>query len=153
SPRVATYDLKPSMSALEVTDKAVEAIESGKFDVLICNYANPDMVGHTGIMEAAIEAMETIDVCIGRVREAVEGQGGALFLTSDHGNIETMLDTDGSPHTAHTTRQVPLVMVVPDDTMSLDGDGKLADIAPTMLTYMGIEIPSEMTGINHLIRR
>jgi 2,3-bisphosphoglycerate-independent phosphoglycerate mutase len=153
SPRVATYDLKPSMSAVEVTDKAVEAIESGKVDVLICNYANPDMVGHTGIMEAATEAMETIDVCIGRLREAVEGQGGALFLTSDHGNIETMLDTDGSPHTAHTTRQVPLVMIVPDDNMSLEGDGKLADIAPTILTYLGIEIPSEMTGVNHLIRR
>jgi 2,3-bisphosphoglycerate-independent phosphoglycerate mutase len=111
------------------------------------------MVGHTGILEAATEAMETVDACIGRVREAVEGKGGALFLTSDHGNIETMLDTDGSPHTAHTTRQVPLVMLAPDENMSLEGDGKLADIAPTILTYLGIEIPSEMNGVNHLIRR
>jgi 2,3-bisphosphoglycerate-independent phosphoglycerate mutase len=153
SPRVATYDLKPSMSAVEVTDKAVEAIESGKYDVLICNYANPDMVGHTGIIEAAKEAMETIDACIGRVGEAVERQGGALFLTSDHGNIETMVDTDGSPHTAHTTRQVPFVMAVPNNNLVLEGDGKLADIAPTILTYLGLEIPSEMTGTNHLIRR
>jgi 2,3-bisphosphoglycerate-independent phosphoglycerate mutase len=153
SPRVATYDLKPSMRAVEVTDKAVEAIESGKYDVLICNYANPDMVGHTGIMEAAIEAIETIDVCIGRVREAVEEQRGALFLTSDHGNIETMVDADGSPHTAHTTRPVPFVMVVADNNLNLEGDGKLADIAPTILTYLDLEIPSEMTGTNHLIRK
>lgn len=153
SPRVATYDLKPSMSAVEVTDKAVEAIESGKYEVVICNYANPDMVGHTGIMEAAMEAMETIDVCIGRVLEAVEGRGGGLFLTSDHGNIETMLDADGSPHTAHTTRQVPFIMVVPDDNLGLAGNGKLADIAPTILTYLNLEVPSEMTGTIHLIRR
>ena len=153
SPRVATYDLQPAMSAVEVTDKAVEAIEGGEYDVLICNYANPDMVGHTGITEAAIAAMDTIDVCVGRIWEAIEGQGGGLFLTSDHGNIETMLDTDGSPHTAHTTRMVPFVMIVPDESLSLEGDGKLADIAPTILTYLGLAVPPEMTGKNHLIRR
>ncbi len=153
SPKVATYDLQPSMSAEEVTDRAVQAVQSGEFEALILNYANPDMVGHTGKLDAAIEAIETIDRCMGRLLEAVQGQGAAMFLTSDHGNIETMIDLEtGQPHTAHTTLPTPFVVVAPENNIRLEGTGKLADIAPTILTYLGLEIPPEMTGISRLVR-
>jgi 2,3-bisphosphoglycerate-independent phosphoglycerate mutase len=152
SPKVATYDLKPSMSAVEVADKAVEAIESGDFEALILNFANPDMVGHTGILEAAIAAVETIDRCMARILPALEAQDATLFLTSDHGNIETMIDPDTKePYTAHTNLPVPFVMAVPDGRLSLEKSGILADIAPTILAYLGLEVPEEMTGTNRLI--
>ncbi len=145
SPKVETYDLKPEMSALEVTDKVVEAINSGKYDSIILNYANPDMVGHTGSLEAAVKAVETIDGCVGRVVEAIEKQNGILIITADHGNAEQMIDyKTGEPQTAHTTNPVPLILV------GLEGvklkEGKLADLAPTMLDIMGLEKPQEMTG-------
>ena len=145
SPKVETYDLKPEMSALEVTDKVVEAINSGKYDSIILNYANPDMVGHTGSLEAAVKAVETIDGCIGKVVEAIEKQNGVLIITADHGNAEQMIDyKTGEPQTAHTTNPVPLILV------GLEGvklkEGKLADLAPTMLDIMGLEKPQEMTG-------
>lgn len=145
SPKVETYDLKPEMSALEVTDKVVEAINSGKYDSIILNYANPDMVGHTGSLEAAIKAVETIDGCVERVVEAIEKQNGILIITADHGNAEQMIDyKTGEPQTAHTTNPVPLILV------GLEGvklkEGKLADLAPTMLDIMGLEKPQEMTG-------
>ena len=153
SPKVATYDLQPSMSAEEVTDRGVQAVQSGEFEALILNYANPDMVGHTGKLEAAIEAIETVDRCIGRLLKAVQEQDAVMFLTSDHGNIETMIDTEtGQPHTAHTTLPTPFVMIATENTARLEGTGKLADIAPTILTYLGLEIPPEMTGICRLVR-
>lgn len=145
SPKVETYDLKPEMSALEVTDKVVEAINSEKYDSIILNYANPDMVGHTGSLEAAVKAVETIDGCVGKVVEAIEKQNGILIITADHGNAEQMIDyKTGEPQTAHTTNPVPLILV------GLEGvklkEGKLADLAPTMLDIMGLEKPQEMTG-------
>ena len=151
SPKVATYDLQPEMSAIEVTDKVVEAIESKKYDTIILNYANPDMVGHTGVLEAAIKAIETIDECVGRVVKAVEDVNGVLLITADHGNSEQMIDyATGEPHTAHTTNPVPLILVGKDDVKLKSG--KLADIAPTMLDMMGIEKPEQMTG-NSLIEK
>lgn len=144
SPKVATYDLQPEMSAYEVTDKVIEAIESGKYDVIILNYANCDMVGHTGVFDAAKCAVETVDTCVGRVVEAVRNVGGVSVITADHGNADKMLEEDGvSPFTAHTTNEVPFVIVGADVTLR---DGKLCDIAPTMLDLMGIDQPSEMTG-------
>ena len=149
SPKVKTYDLKPEMSAYEMTDALVEAINSGKFDVIVVNYANPDMVGHSGILSAAIKAVEAVDVCLGRVREAVEAAGGVMLVTADHGNVEQMKDpVTGAPHTAHTTFDVPLVMVnakVLRRPVTLS-KGKLADIAPTILELMGLAKPAEMTG-------
>ena len=145
SPKVETYDLQPEMSAVEVTDKVVEAINSKKYNVIILNYANPDMVGHTGNLNAAIQAIETIDTCVGRVVEAVQSQNGNLLITADHGNSEQMIDyKTGEPHTAHTTNPVPLILVGKDDVKLKEG--KLADLAPTMLELMGIEKPEEMTG-------
>ena len=144
SPKVATYDLQPEMSAIEVTDKVVEAIESKKYDTIILNYANPDMVGHTGVLEAAIKAIETIDECVGRVVKAVEDVNGVLLITADHGNSEQMIDyATGEPHTAHTTNPVPLILVGKDAKLK---EGRLADLAPTMLDILGIEKPEEMTG-------
>ena len=144
SPKVETYDMKPEMSAVEVTDKVVEAINSKKYDTIILNYANSDMVGHTGSLEAAIRALETIDKCVGRVVEAVEKNGGVLLITADHGNSEQMIDyTTGEPHTAHTTNPVPLILVGKDAKLK---EGRLADLTPTMLDIMGIEKPEEMTG-------
>lgn len=144
SPKVATYDLQPEMSAIEVTDKVVEAIESQKFDTIILNYANPDMVGHTGVLEAAIKAIETIDKCVERVVTAVEKVNGVLIITADHGNSEQMIDyATGEPHTAHTTNPVPLILVGKDAKLK---EGRLADLAPTMLDILGIEKPKEMTG-------
>ena len=144
SPKVETYDMQPEMSAVEVTDKVVEAIESQKYDTIILNYANPDMVGHTGNLDAAIKAIETVDTCVGRVIEALEKVNGVALITADHGNSEQMIDyTTGEPHTAHTTNDVPLVLVGKQATLK---SGRLADLAPTMLEIMEIEKPAEMTG-------
>jgi len=144
SPKVETYDLQPEMSAVEVTDKVVEAIKSQKYDTIILNYANPDMVGHTGNLEAAIKAIETVDTCVGRVIEALEEVNGVALITADHGNSEQMIDyTTGEPHTAHTTNDVPLILVGKQAKLK---SGRLADLAPTMLEIMGIEKPAEMTG-------
>jgi len=145
SPRVATYDLKPEMSAPEVTDKLVDAIRSRRFDAIICNYANADMVGHTGVLPAAIQAIETLDACIGRVVEAMREIGGEVLITSDHGNAEMMLDpATGQPHTAHTTNLVPLLYV--GRNARIESTGALSDIAPTLLRIMGLPQPPEMTG-------
>lgn len=152
SPKVRTYDLQPEMSAPEVCDKLVAAIRSGSYDLIVANFANPDMVGHTGNLAAAIEAVETVDTCVGRVAEAIEAAGGAMFLTADHGNCEVMVDPEtGGPHTAHTTNLVPTVLVGgPDDVVRLR-TGKLADVAPTLLTLMGITPPVAMTGTPMLV--
>jgi 2,3-bisphosphoglycerate-independent phosphoglycerate mutase len=144
SPKVATYDLKPEMSAPELTDKAVDAIRSGAYDMIVLNYANPDMVGHTGNLQAAIKAVETVDTSLGRIAAAIEKAGGVLLVTADHGNCETMRDPEtGGPHTAHTTNPVPLILMGGGPKLS---DGRLGDLAPTMLTLMGIALPKEMTG-------
>ena len=145
SPKVETYDLQPEMSAYEVTDRLIDAINSKKYDSIILNYANPDMVGHTGNMEAAIKAVEVMDECVGRVVEAVEAQNGMLIITADHGNIEQMIDyKTGEPHTAHTTNPVPLILVGKENVKLKEG--RLADLAPTMLDLMGLPKPEEMTG-------
>lgn len=145
SPKVATYDLQPEMHAAEVTDKLVVAIESGTYDFIVCNYANADMVGHSGNYAAAIKAIETLDTCIGRLAEALQNAGGELLVTADHGNAEQMSDPDtGQTHTAHTTNPVPLLYVGRKGTV--ESGGALADIAPTILRLMGIEQPAEMTG-------
>jgi 2,3-bisphosphoglycerate-independent phosphoglycerate mutase len=147
SPKVATYDLKPEMSAPEVTDRLVEAIEAGRFDVIVVNFANTDMVGHTGNLAAAEKAVETVDACLGRIARALERVGGTMLVTADHGNAEMMRDpATGQPHTAHTTNPVPLVLVNPPPGMTALSDGKLADIAPTLLALLGLKQPSEMTG-------
>jgi len=147
SPKVATYDLKPEMSAPEVTDKLVDAIGSGKFDLIVVNYANSDMVGHTGSLDAAIKAIEAVDTCLGRLMDAVSKAGGVLFVTADHGNAEQMYDEKGhQKHTQHTLNRVPaLLFNAPPNVRSLS-DGKLADVAPTMLDLMGLPQPKEMTG-------
>ncbi|MEH6524646.1 MAG: 2,3-bisphosphoglycerate-independent phosphoglycerate mutase [Sneathiella sp.] len=148
SPKVATYDLKPEMSAPEVEDKLIDAIQSGSFDLIIVNFANPDMVGHTGVMPAAIKAVETIDGCIGRLRDAVAEATGVMLITADHGNIEQMRDPQTDrPHTAHTTNLVPFVLAAGDGISRLE-NGTLADIAPTLLHFLDITVPSEMTGHN-----
>lgn len=152
SPKVETYDLKPEMSALEVTEKVIEAIESKKYDSIILNYANPDMVGHTGNLEAAIKAIETIDECLGRVLDAISKVEGIVLITADHGNSEQMIDyKTGEPHTAHTTNPVPLILVGMENVQLKEG--KLADLAPTMLDIMNLEKPEEMTGESLLIRK
>jgi 2,3-bisphosphoglycerate-independent phosphoglycerate mutase len=145
SPKVATYDLQPEMSAPELTDKAVEAIDSKKYDLIVLNFANPDMVGHTGVLSAAIKAVETVDTGLGRIAEAIKRQGGALLVTADHGNCELMKDpTTGGPHTAHTTNPVPVLLLGGHaDTIQ---EGRLADLAPTLLDLMGLQQPMEMTG-------
>ena len=146
SPKVETYDQKPEMSAYEVTEKLVEAIESGKYDAIVCNYANCDQVGHTGDYEAAIKAVEAVDICLAKVFEALEKVGGEALITADHGNVEEMYDeATGQPHTQHTTLPVPLVYVG-DKQVSLKEGGSLADIAPSMLDLMGMAQPAAMTG-------
>ncbi len=146
SPKVATYDLKPEMSAYEVTDKLVEAIRSGKFDAIIVNYANGDMVGHTGVLEAAIKAVEAVDSCLGRLVQAITDVGGAMFVTADHGNAEKMKDEiTGAPYTAHTATPVQAVLVNAAGVSGLE-DGRLSDVAPTLLALMGLPQPEEMTG-------
>lgn len=152
SPKVETYDLKPEMSAIEVTDKVVEAIKSEKYDSIILNYANPDMVGHTGNLEASIKAIETIDNCVERVIEEINKVNGICLITADHGNSEQMIDyKTGEPHTAHTTNPVPLILV------GMEGvtlkTGKLADLAPTMLDIMGLKKPDEMTGESIIVKK
>ena len=143
SPKVATYDLQPEMSAYEVTEEAVNRILSGNYDVIILNFANCDMVGHTGVYEAACKAVSTVDECVGKVVEATSKMGGVSLITADHGNAERMVDTDGSPFTAHTTNLVPFYIVGANVTLR---DGRLCDIAPTMLDLMGLEKPAEMDG-------
>ena len=143
SPKVATYDLKPEMSAFEVAAEAVKRIESGAYDVIILNFANCDMVGHTGVYEAAVKAVETVDACVGQVVAATSNMGGVSLITADHGNAEQMTEPDGSPFTAHTTNLVPFYIVGADAALR---DGRLADIAPTMLDIMGLEKPKEMDG-------
>ena len=151
SPKVATYDLKPDMSAPEVTDRLEAAILSGEYDLIVCNYANPDMVGHTGIMAAALAAVETIDRALGRLRAAVEKMGGVMLVTADHGNIEMMEDpATHEPFTAHTTLDVPVIVV--NGPKARLKDGRLADVAPTMLDLMGLPVPAAMTG-HSLLRR
>ena len=150
SPKVATYDLQPEMSAAELTDKAVAAIASGKYDLIVLNYANPDMVGHTGSLAAAIKAVETVDASLGRIAQAIEKSGGALLVTADHGNCEMMRDPQtGGPHTAHTTNPVPLLLVGARNR-ALVAEGRLADIAPTLLELMELPKPKEMTGASLL---
>ena len=148
SPKVATYDLKPEMSAYEVTEEAVKRIDSGKYDVMILNFANPDMVGHTGVMEAAVKAVHAVDACLEKVVDAILRQGGRCIITADHGNCEYMWDEkQNAPFTAHTTNPVPCVLV--DDTrkdVKLRSDGRLSDLSPTLLDLMGVEKPVEMTG-------
>ena len=145
SPKVATYDLQPEMSAPELTDKAVAQIASGKYDLIVLNYANTDMVGHTGSLPAAITAVETVDAGLGRILAAVERQGGALLVTADHGNCELMRDPEtGGPHTAHTTNPVPVILA--GTAVTHLHDGRLADVAPTLLALMGLPQPAEMTG-------
>lgn len=151
SPKVATYDMQPEMSAPEVTEKLVAAIESGHFDAVICNYANCDQVGHTGSYEAAVKAVEAVDGCLAQVVAAVEKMGGDLLITADHGNVEEMFDEEsGQAHTQHTTLPVPLVYVGSHKATVAEG-GSLADIAPTMLHLLGVEQPAEMTGRNLVI--
>jgi len=154
SPKVATYDLKPEMSAYEVCDKFVEAIKSEKYDVIITNFANPDMVGHTGIEEAAIKAVEAVDECVGRVVDAIKEVDGQLFICADHGNAEQLVDYEtGAPFTAHTTNPVPFILVNYDPAYTLREGGCLADIAPTMIEMMGLEQPKEMTGKSLLLKK
>ena len=153
SPKVATYDLQPEMSAPAVCDKLVEAIKSGKYDVVIINFANPDMVGHTGIDDAAIKAIETVDACVGRAVDAVKEMDGVLFICADHGNAEQLVDYEtGTPFTAHTTNPVPFILVNADPSYKLREGGCLADIAPTLIELMGMEQPKEMTGKSLLVK-
>lgn len=154
SPSVATYDLQPEMSAPEVGERLTAAITSDKYDVIVINFANPDMVGHTGVISAAIAAVERIDQCVGAAVEAVKQVGGVLFICADHGNAEKMIDSEtGNPHTAHTTNQVPFILVNYDDAYTLRDGGRLADIAPTLIEIMGMEPPKEMTGKSLLVRK
>ncbi len=154
SPKVATYDLKPEMSAYEVCDKLVEAIKSGKYDVIIINFANPDMVGHTGILPAAVKAIEAVDACVGRAVAALKEVDGQMFLCADHGNAEQLIDEEtGAPFTAHTTNPVPFILINYDPTYTLREGGCLADIVPTLIEMMGMEQPKEMTGKSLLVKK
>ena len=154
SPKVATYDLKPEMSAYEVCDKLTEAIRSGKYDVIIINFANPDMVGHTGVEAAAIKAVEAVDECVGKAVEAVKEMDGVMFICADHGNAEQLVDYEtGEPFTAHTTNQVPFILVNYDPAYTLREGGCLADIVPTLIETMGKTQPVEMTGKSLLIKK
>ncbi len=152
SPKVATYDMQPEMSAYLVADECVKRIESGKYDVIILNFANCDMVGHTGIFDAAVKAVETVDACVKSVTEAIDKAGGIMLLTADHGNADKMYDgSETSPFTAHTTNPVPLLVKGMGD-VKLRDNGVLADLAPTMIEIMGMEIPAEMTGKSIIIK-
>ena len=154
SPKVATYDLKPEMSAYEVCGKLTDAIRSGKYDVIIINFANPDMVGHTGVISAAVKAVEAVDECVGKAVEAVNDVDGVLFICADHGNAEQMIDYEtGDPYTAHTTNPVPFILYNYDKSYTLREGGCLADIVPTLIEIMGMEQPKEMTGKSLLIRK
>ena len=146
SPKVATYDLQPEMSAGPLTDEVIKRLDTGKYDMLILNYANPDMVGHTGVVQAGIKAVETIDDCVRQVVEKTLSLGGQLLITADHGNCETMRNPDGSPNTAHTTNLVHVIYVAPDTKGVHVESGILADVAPTLLKMLGLSQPAEMTG-------
>jgi len=148
SPKVATYDLKPEMSAAGIADVVVKAVEDGTFDVIIVNFANADMVGHSGKIEPTVKAVETVDACLGRIESAVRAKGGAMLITADHGNAEMMIDpATGGPHTAHTTNPVPLIVVAENSRLfTLKSDGSLRDISPTILGMLGLDEPKEMTG-------
>jgi 2,3-bisphosphoglycerate-independent phosphoglycerate mutase len=147
SPRdVPSYDLKPEMSAREVADRFVEEIETGEYGYAVVNFANPDMVGHTGVIPAAVKAVETVDACLGLVLAAVDGKGGISLVTADHGNAEHMLEADGKPHTAHTANPVPFVLT--DTKVELRADGELSDLAPTALQLLGLGPSLQMTGKN-----
>ena len=150
SPKVATYDLQPEMSAAEVTEKCVERIESGAYDMVILNFANCDMVGHTGVFDAAVKAVETVDECVGKVVDATLKMGGIAMITADHGNAEQMEEPDGSPMTAHTTNPVPFILC--GAGTELREGGRLADIAPTMLDVMGLACPPEMDGQTLIVK-
>ncbi len=153
SPKVATYDLKPEMSAYEVCDKLVEAIKSENYDVIIINFANPDMVGHTGVQEAAIKAVEAVDECVGKAVDALKEVGGQMFICADHGNAEQLIDYEnGEPFTAHTTNPVPFILVNADPAYSLREGGCLADVVPTIIELMGMEQPKEMSGKSLLVK-
>lgn len=154
SPKVATYDLKPEMSAYEVCDKLVGAIKSDKYDVIIINFANPDMVGHTGVEAAAIKAVEAVDACVGKAVAALKEADGTMFLCADHGNAEQLIDYDTKESfTAHTTNPVPFILINYDDKYTLREGGCLADIVPTLIEIMGMEQPREMTGKSLLVKR
>ena len=153
SPKVATYDLQPEMSAYEVTDKLVAAIESGKYDVIILNFANCDMVGHTGVFDAAVKAVEAVDQCAGKVIDAVLAAGGKVILTADHGNADKMKNPDGTPFTAHTTNPVPCVVIGAGNDFTLREGGVLSDLVPTMFDLMGVPQPKEMTGKSLIVRK
>ena len=147
SPKVATYDLQPEMSAYLVTDKVLEELDSGEFDAIILNYANCDMVGHTGVIPAAEKAVHTVDECVKKVCDKILAMGGSAIVTADHGNADKLLSEDGSPFTAHTTNPVPVILVSEKyKNAELREDGILADLAPTLLTLMGLPVPAEMTG-------
>ena len=149
SPRdVPTYDLKPAMSARQVTDKFVEAWDKGIYDLVVCNLANGDMVGHTGVLKAAVEACAVVDECVGRMLKAVEARSGRMLIIADHGNCEVMLTPEGQPHTAHTTNPVPCILLEPGRAVTALADGKLADVAPTLLGLWGMEPSAPMTGRN-----
>ena len=153
SPKVATYDLQPEMSAYTVCDKLCEAIRSDKYDVIIINFANPDMVGHTGVEDAAIKAVEAVDACVGKAVEAIKEVDGQMFICADHGNAEQLVDYQtGNPFTAHTTNPVPFILVNADPAYKLRENGVLADIAPTLIELMGLEKPEEMTGTSLLVK-
>ena len=150
---VATYDLKPQMSAYEVCDKLVDAIKSGEYDVIIINFANPDMVGHTGVEAAAIKAVEAVDECVGKAVEALKEVDGVMFICADHGNAEQLIDYEtNAPFTAHTTNPVPFILVNADPAYKLREGGCLADIVPTLIELMGMEQPAEMTGKSLLVK-
>ncbi|MDO4316655.1 MAG: 2,3-bisphosphoglycerate-independent phosphoglycerate mutase [Lachnospiraceae bacterium] len=154
SPKVATFDMQPEMSAPEVCENLCNSIRSGKYDVIICNFANPDMVGHTGILDAAIKAIETVDECVGKAVDAIKENGGQMFICADHGNAEQLVDYEtGAPFTAHTTNPVPFILVNVPENVGLREGGYLADIIPTMIDMMGMEQPKEMTGHSLLIRK
>ena len=151
SPKVATYDLHPEMSAIAVGEKVAEQVLSGKFPLVMCNFAPPDMVGHTGVYEAAIKGVEATDKAIGIIYEACEKAGYALFITSDHGNAEKMFGDNDQPHTAHTTAKVPFIMTSNARKFDTQNAAALCDVAPTILEYMGVEKPAEMTGRSLLL--
>ena len=154
SPKVATYDLQPEMSAEGVKQGVIEAINSNKFDLIVINFANPDMVGHTGIMDAAIKACEAVDKCVGEIANKVKEKDGIMFITADHGNAEKMFDdTTGQPFTAHTTNLVPFIMVGNNVKNIKLNDGSLCDIAPTILQVMELKQPSEMTGKSLIVNK
>ena len=154
SPKVATYDLQPEMSVYEVCENVVKAVKGGKYDVIITNFANPDMVGHTGVLPAAIKAIEAVDECVGKVVDAVKEVNGQMFICADHGNAEQLIDYEtGAPFTAHTTNPVPFLIVNADPKYTLKEGGRLADIVPTLIEMMGMEQPAEMTGESLLIEK